>query len=155
MIKASRAFGSSASLMWSEGRAAIGRLLAVLFGAGFSSVGDPISYLICIMHCCVPLSRCRFSKPASQQATQLASKKPYYYREAASKRHSQATPKGGRAAVAAVLSLSLSLPLSLPLGSKTEARRIVQACKRIWHEQQAWKTSLRLDGVSLRNILCI
>ena len=59
-----------------------------------SSVGDPISYLICIMHCCVPLS-CRRSERAS--------KRPYYYREAASKRHSQATPKGGRTAPCSAL----------------------------------------------------
>ena len=124
-----------------------------LFVSGRSNFIPHLHYALLCASLSLPLQQA--SKPASQQATQLASKKPYYYREAASKRHSQATPKGGRAAVAAVLSLSLSLPLSLPLGSKTEARRIVQACKRIWHEQQAWKTSLRLDGVSLRNILCI
>ena len=48
---------------------------------------------------CAPLScRRRRGRPP-----QPASKRPYYYREAASKRHSEATPKGGRAARAPAL----------------------------------------------------
>ena len=73
-----------------------GRLLAAsLLRCGSSSAWDPISYLICIMHCCVPLScRRRGRSPAAaceQEAILLS-------RSCVEERHSEATPKGGRAA---------------------------------------------------------
>ena len=122
MIMASASV-SSAQFMSSVGRMPEGRLSAVSFVAlhaaapsqvsrQYETISNFISHLHYALLC------------ASLLLPQQASKRPYYYREAASKRHSQATPKGGRAV------------LSLSLGSKTEEkeRRIMQACKRIWHE---------------------
>ena len=52
-----------------------------------------ISFALCTVVCLSLLP-----PPRSPAAPQPASKRPYYYREAASKRHSEATPKGGKAA---------------------------------------------------------
>ena len=122
--------------MSSEGRF----LAASLRRCGFSSAWDPISYLICIMHCCVPLSCRRRGRPP-----QPASKRPYYYREAASKRHSEATPKGGRAARAPSLCLD-----------QRRRRKRGEQCKHAsaygMNGSRPRNYAARLGGLSLRTV---
>ena len=119
-----------------------GRFLAAsLLRCASSSAWDPISYLICIMHCCVPL----FCRRRRGRPPQPARKRPYYYREAASKRHSEATPKGGKAARAPSL-----------CWDQRRRRKRGEQCKHAsaygMNSNRPRNYAARLGGLSLRTV---